>query len=414
MNVLVLNCGSSSIKYEVFQIHDWFSRASGLLERLGEPESRLRHRSPEAAGETAEIVRRQPVADHREGMELIARLLHEHQVIRGQSELAAIGHRVVHGGDAFRKPALIDDGVLATIRAQSPLAPLHNPANIVGIEATMSQFPAVPQVAVFDTAFHQSIPRHAYRYALPEEICQSHKVRRYGFHGTSHFYVAKQSARYLGKPLAALRLIVLHLGNGASVTAVRDGHSVDTSMGLTPLEGLVMGTRCGDIDPAIIFYLARATGMSNDELESMLNKQSGLKGICGENDMREVLRRSESGDTSARLAVEMFAYRIKKYLGAYLAILGGADAVVFTAGIGENSPEIRARCCAGLEHLGIQIDPAKNESRHDGAVELQQDGGPVKILVIPTDEELEIAQEAVEALRAEREHHPSAAGSARD
>ncbi len=403
MNVLVLNCGSSSIKYEVFQIDDWFSRASGLLERIGEPESRLRHRSLDAAGEMAELVRTQAVANHRAGMELIAQVLQEQEVIRDKSELAAIGHRVVHGGEAFREPALIDEDVIATIRKQSPLAPLHNPANIVGIEATRSQFPEVPQVAIFDTAFHQSIPRYAYRYAIPEEVYQNHKARRYGFHGTSHYFVAKQSAEYLGQELDALRLIVLHLGNGASVAAIRDGHSVDTSMGLTPLEGLIMGTRCGDIDPAIIFYLSRATGMSNDELESLLNKQSGLKGICGENDMREVLRRSASGDASARLAVDMFAYRIKKYLGAYFAVLGGADAVVFTAGVGENSPEIRARCCEGLEHLGIKIDSAKNEARHDGPVEIQQDEGNVKILVVPTDEELEIAQETVETLQAARE-----------
>jgi acetate kinase len=280
------------------------------------------------------------------------------------------------------------------------LAPLHNPANIVGIEAAVTACPDVPQVAVFDTAFHQSIPRHAYRYAVPEDVYQNYRVRRYGFHGTSHGCVAKRAADYLGRPRASLNLITLHLGNGASVAAIQKGKCIDTSMGLTPLEGLIMGTRCGDMDPAAVFYLARITQKSNDELETMLNKESGLKGICGENDMREVLRRAALGEQQAQLAIDMFVYRIKKYIGAYHAVLGGVDAVVFTAGIGENSARIRAACCQGLAHLGIGIDPQRNQSRQAGPFEIQNEEDPVKVLVIPTDEELEIAQQTVETIEA--------------
>jgi len=402
MNVLVLNTGSSSIKYEVFRIKDWTSLASGLVERIGEPESRLKHLCVDAAGARQKIERTQPVADHRQGIELIQGILQEFEVIRDASELAAIGHRAVHGGETFREPARIDAAVIEQIRAHIPLAPLHNPANIVGMEATMTYFPNVPQVAVFDTAFHHTIPQHAYRYAIPEEIYQQHRARRYGFHGTSHLFVSKQTAEYLGRPLAETNLIVLHLGNGASATAVQGGKSVDTSMGLTPLEGLMMGTRCGDIDPAIIFYLARETGKSNDALETMLNKQSGLKGVCGENDMREIMDRVAAGDATARLAADMFCYRIKKYIGAYLAVLGSVHALVFTAGIGENSPRIRSGCCLGLSGLGIEIDEEANRGSGDGRflsiTEIQSAESSVKVLVVPTNEELEIAREAVSVL----------------
>jgi acetate kinase len=266
--------------------------------------------------------------------------------------------------------------------------------------------PDVPQVAVFDTAFHQTIPPHAYHYALPFDLHEDHHVRRYGFHGTSHCYVAKRAAEHLDRPLASLNLITLHLGNGASATAIQAGRSVDTSMGMTPLEGLIMGTRAGDLDPALPFFLARATGRSPDRVEALLNTESGLKGICGVNDMRTIQRRAAEGDERAQLATEMYAYRVRKYIGAYSAVLGRVDAVVFTAGIGENSPEIRASACRGLSALGIEIDPARNADASRQAREIQPEGAAVKVLVIPTNEELEIAQETLATIRALLERRP--------
>jgi acetate kinase len=337
------------------------------------------------------------VRDHREGFDQITAALAEGEV--EMSDLLGIGHRVVHGGEEFREPTLIDDDVIAAIRRQIPLAPLHNPANLLGIEVTRARRPDVPQVAVFDTAFHHSLPPHAYHYAIPYQLYQALQIRRYGFHGTSHEYVAKAAASYLRRPLESLNLIVLHLGNGASAAAIQAGRSVDTSMGMTPLEGLMMGTRCGDIDPAIVFFLATTGGKSLEEIEGLLNSGSGLRGVCGENDMREALELAASGNQRANLAIEMYAYRIKKYVGAYFAVLGRVDAVVFTAGIGENSAEIRARSCAGLSGLGIEIDPAKNGWRLAGVCEIQRKGSPVRILVVPTNEELEIAEETVACIR---------------
>jgi acetate kinase len=302
---------------------------------------------------------------------------------------------VVHGGEAFREPALIDEKVISTIRALSPLAPLHNPANLMGIEVALQFAPDVPQIAVFDTAFHQSVPPQAFHYALPLEFYDRHNVRRYGFHGTSHGYVAKQAALYLKRALDTLNLITLHLGNGASVTAIEKGKSVDTSMGMTPLEGLIMGTRCGDIDPAIIFYLGRKTGFSQDKIETLLNKHSGLKGICGINDMREIAGMAAEGNAPARLAIEMYCYRIKKYIGAYNAVLGDVDALVFTGGIGENAADIRARSCEGLSKMGIEVDENKNNEKTTKIREIQSNRCSVSILVIPTDEELEIAEQTV-------------------
>jgi len=398
VKILVLNAGSSSIKYELFDMAGREVLASGLVERIGEAQGRLKQRH-RAGGDFQEMLREGAVPDHREGFAWIAAALRDSGAVRSPDELSGVGHRVVHGGEAFQAPALIDARVMAQIREQIPLAPLHNPANLVGIEVAMAGLPDVPHVAVFDTAFHQSLPPHAYHYALPFALYHAHQVRRYGFHGTSHSFVAEQAARYLGQPLDTLNLITLHLGNGASAAAIKNGRSVDTSMGLTPLEGLVMGTRCGDLDPAIVFYLARATGLENDALESLLNRESGLTGICGVNDMREVLRRADEGDERAALAIDVYAYRIKKYIGAYCAALGGIDAIVFTAGIGENSPEIRSRACSGLCALGIEIDPARNMSPVDGAREIQSADGPVKVLVIPTDEELEIAEQTVDCIR---------------
>ena len=399
MKILVINSGSSSIKYKLFDMTDRAELASGMLERIGETSSRLTHQTRNAQGDTDKIVETEAVADHRAGLQLIARNLNESGALKDTMELAGIGHRVVHGGEEFREPTLIDKKVIDAIRRLIPLAPLHNPANLLGIEVSMQTALQVPQVAVFDTAFHQSIPMHAFRYAIPHDLYEAHHVRRYGFHGTSHYYVAKQAARLVDRPLNSLNLITLHLGNGASAAAVKGGKSIDTSMGMTPLEGLIMGTRCGDIDPAIIFYLKRKTGLARDEVETLLNKESGLKGICGFNDMREIEELAQGGNPRAKLAIEMVCYRIKKYIGAYCAVLGRLDALVFTAGIGEKSPVVRAGSCLGLSHLGIEVDPEKNNRQYGEAFEIQTAKSTVKVLVIPTNEELEIAEQTVACIQ---------------
>jgi len=399
MKVLVINSGSSSIKYQLFDMSDKTVLARGLLERIGEPVSCLTHHTRRAQGKSSDTIRDLPVENHRAGFQVIGEVLSESGAVRDSGELFGIGHRVVHGGEAFQEPALIDEKVTSTIRELIPLAPLHNPANLTGIEVALQFAPTVPQVAVFDTAFHQSIPPQAFRYALPHDLYQDHKVRRYGFHGTSHGYVAKQAARYLKRALDSMNLITLHLGNGASVTAIAKGISVDTSMGMTPLEGLIMGTRSGDLDPAIIFYLGRKAGFSPDEIETLLNKHSGLKGICGVNDMREIARLADKGDGSARLAIEMYCYRIKKYIGAYIAVLGEVDALVFTGGIGENAADIRLGSCTGLSKIGIEVDPDKNHPKTNGIREIQSEKSSANILVVPTDEELEIAEQTVEKIK---------------
>jgi acetate kinase len=399
MKVVVINSGSSSVKYEVFEASDFSVLSSGLLERIGESESKHTHRVYGPSGSVKETVRQGRVGNHEEGFRFILSLPAGSALIKNSAELLGIGHRVVHGGEAFREPVLINDDVLETIRDLIPLAPLHNPANLLGIEAARQVFPGMPHVAVFDTAFHQSIPRHAFIYALPYSFYALHRVRRYGFHGTSHLWVAKKAAAHLKRPLTSLNLITLHLGNGASATAIRQGVSVDTSMGMTPLEGLVMGTRCGDLDPAVSFYLRRATGMPEGDLEALLNKGSGLKGICGANDMREILQMASRGEPQTQLALELYCYRIKKYIGAYFAVLGRVDAVVFTGGIGENATPIRKRCCEGIEALGIAVDDKKNEKAYGEVLEIQQDGAPVKVLAVRTKEEREIAEQTVAVLR---------------
>jgi acetate kinase len=398
MKVAVINCGSSSIKYEVFGLPDLVMLAAGLIEKIGGSESRLRQRWRSADGAFDEQVYSKRLADHRDGFDFMAHVNREHRIIQDESELFGIGHRVVHGGESFREPTVVDDEVTATIRRLIPLAPLHNPSNLLGIEIAQETFPGVPQVAVFDTAFHQTLPLHAFHYATPYDWYSEHQVRRYGFHGTSHHYVSKEAARYLGKSPESTNLITLHLGNGASATAVQRGRSIDTSMGLTPLEGLVMGTRSGDIDPALHFFMMRETGMSADELERSLNSHGGLKGICGLNDMREIIDQAGKGNDRAELAMEIFCYRIKKYIGAYVAVLGSVDAIVFTGGIGENAPMIRERACDGLEHLGIAIDSAKNEAAVGSIAELQKDGTPVRVLVVRTNEEREIARQTIRAI----------------
>ncbi|MCO8120984.1 acetate kinase [Stieleria sp. TO1_6] len=396
--ILVLNSGSSSIKYELFDMNRMHVLESGLLECIGEPESCYQRKS---AGRTHSD--RIPVAipNHEYGMQLIRESLGQNESFCNGDFLVGIGHRVVHGGELFSGPTRIDEDVIESIRRLIPLAPLHNPANLLGIEISRLAFPNVQQVAVFDTAFHQTLPRHAYHYAIPREYYQRYQIRRYGFHGTSHHYVTRQVADALNMPLSELNIIVFHLGNGASAAAIRAGKSIDTSMGLTPLEGLVMGTRSGDLDPAVVFYLGSEAGLSLDQIDTLLNKQSGLKGICGVNDMREVLRRTQTGDDLACLAIDLFCYRIKKYLGGYYAVLGRLDAIAFTAGIGENVPQIRQQSCQGLAHIGIELDAQRNESSGPGIREIQSSTSAVKVFVVPTNEELEIAQQTLQTVAAD-------------
>jgi acetate kinase len=395
MIILVINTGSSSIKYQLFDMERSHAMATGTVEKIGEPTSIMTHTRRLADGQVQKTVEEGNIADHVEGFQHIVSFLGdpEHRVVRDESEIAAVGHRVVHGGEAFHAPVVIDEEVMAAIRENIPLAPLHNSANLTGIELTKGILPNIPQVAVFDTAFHQTIPKRSYLYAIPYELYEKHRVRKYGFHGTSHAYVAERAADYLGKPLKELNLITIHLGNGASMAALQNGECVDTTMGMTPLSGLVMGTRSGDVDPALPFFLAEHLGMTLRDIDGLLNKESGLKGICGSNDMREVIEKKEAGDEQASIALEIYALRIKKYIGAYVAVLGRLDVLIFTAGIGENAPYIRELSCQGLEKLDIEIDAGRNSQTGDGIKEISTSGREVKVLVVPTNEELRIAQE---------------------
>ncbi|MFH9893605.1 acetate kinase [Streptomyces luteogriseus] len=385
--VLVLNSGSSSVKYQLLDMRDSSRLAMGLVERIGEQTSRLKH-TP-ADGESRE--REGAIADHDAALKAVAEELAKDGLGLDSPELAAIGHRVVHGGKTFTEPTVIDDAVLAEIERLIPVAPLHNPANLTGIRTAQVLRPDLPQVAVFDTAFHTTMPESAARYAIDVKTADEHRVRRYGFHGTSHAYVSRATAELLGKDPSETNVIVLHLGNGASASAVRGGRCVDTSMGLTPLEGLVMGTRSGDMDPAVIFHLMRVGGMSADEIDTLLNKKSGLIGLCGDNDMREIRRRVDEGDEQAELAFDIYIHRLKKYIGAYYAVLGRVDAVAFTAGVGENAAPVRAAALAGLEELGLAVDGERNAVRGEEARLISPDGARVAVAVVPTDEELEIA-----------------------
>ena len=395
MKILVINTGSSSIKYQLFDMERHRILASGVAEKIGEDTSILTHWNVSANGEDVEKVEEGVIADHLEGMNRILGLLidPEHGIVGDKSEISAVGHRVVHGGEIFHSPTIIDESVIAAIKENIPLAPLHNPSNLMGIEVARAIFPDSPQVAVFDTAFHQTIPMESYLYAIPFELYEKHRIRRYGFHGTSHAYVAERAAEYLGRPLGELNLITIHLGNGASMAALKNGRSVDTTMGMTPLAGLVMGTRSGDIDPALTFFLADQLRMSVKEIDDLLNKDSGLKGICGSNDMREVIRKKDAGDDRAEIALKLYCYRIRKYIGAYFAALGSLNAIIFTAGIGENSPYIRENCCQGLHKLGIEIDSERNNKSGKAIREISLASSEVRILVVPTNEELKIAQE---------------------
>ncbi len=398
MKTLVLNSGSSSIKYCLFDMTDQAVVASGIIEKIGAADSL--HQFKISDNGLPVQKQTQPVENHQQGLQLIFDSLLQSSALNSTSELYCIGHRVVHGGEYFSEPVVVNDSIINKIKDMSALAPLHNPANMQGIKQALKQFGHVPQVAVFDTAFHQSIPQHAYRYAVPADWYNEFAVRRYGFHGTSHQYVAKQAAEYLSRPLEKLNLISLHLGNGASVTAIQQGKSIDTSMGLTPLEGLMMGTRSGDIDPAMQFYLSRVSSMNNAEIERALNSQSGLKGICGENDMRAVHRLSDAGDKQAQLALQMYAYRIKKYIGAYYAILGQVDAVIFTGGIGENDSWLREQCCSNLNAFGLAIDSSKNSAVDTACYSISKKNQAVEVLVIKTNEELEIALQSVACVKA--------------
>lgn len=385
--VLVLNSGSSSVKYQLLDMRDHDRLAVGLVERIGEETSRLKH-TP-TGGETREWSGSVP--DHDAALKAVAAELAKDGLGLDSPELAAIGHRVVHGGLRFTEPTVVDDAVLAEIERLVPVAPLHNPANLTGIRTAQALRPDLPQVAVFDTAFHTTMPESAARYAIDVETADAHRIRRYGFHGTSHAYVSRETAKLLGRAPEDVNVIVLHLGNGASASAVRGGRCVDTSMGLTPLEGLVMGTRSGDMDPAVIFHLMRVGEMSADEIDTLLNKRSGLIGLCGDNDMREIRRRVDAGDERARLAFDIYIHRLKKYIGAYYAVLGRVDAVAFTAGVGENSAPVREAAVAGLEGLGLAVDPDLNAVRGDGARLISPADARVAVAVVPTDEEMEIA-----------------------
>lgn len=391
--ILVINSGSSSIKYQVIDPVTEQRLATGLVERIGESGlGRVRHTAGGAI-----VERDVAVADHGAGFAEIAAAFAQTGTPLDGLGIVAVGHRVVQGGADFVAPTRIDDAVAARILELAELAPLHNPGHHQAIVAARAILPEVPHVAVFDTAFHQTMPEAAYSYAIDRRVAAEHGVRRYGFHGISYQVVSRRAAEFLGMPLAGSRLVILHLGNGASACAVRDGRSIDTSMGLTPLEGLVMGSRGGDIDPGALLHLMRA-GFGEPELDQLLNHRSGLRGLAGSNDMRDVRAAADAGDPGARLALDVYAHRVRHYLGAYLARLGGADAIVFTAGVGENNAQLRAEVCADLEELGVSLDRALNEAPGDGARRISTDGSRVAVLVVPTDEESEIARQTLECV----------------
>ncbi|MFW5488121.1 MAG: acetate kinase [Desulfovibrio sp.] len=401
MKILVINSGSSSLKYQLFDMTDKSVLVSGLVERIGADVSGLKHKKHPDTDTEQVFVEEKGMPDHKAALERVVELIVDPDkgVIASAEEINAVGHRVLHGGDEFIAPSLIDDKVIATIEKFIPLGPLHNPANLMGIRVAMKMF-AVPHVAIFDTAFHQTMPAEAYMYALPYELYEELRIRRYGFHGTSHKYIVREGAKQLGKNPEDVNLITVHLGNGSSMAAVRNGKCVDTTMGLTPLEGLLMGTRSGDIDPAVIYFLHQQKGMSFDEIDTLLNKKSGFLGVCGMSDMRDIHAAIEKGDERCKLALEMFAYRNKKYIGSYLAALGKVDAIIFTAGIGENDDVARAMSLEGLEGLGIVLDLEANGKRFSEAGLISAPESAIQVWVIPTNEELEIAEQTMEVIKA--------------
>ncbi|HWR43221.1 acetate kinase [Sporomusa sp.] len=391
MKVLVVNCGSSSIKYQLVNMIDESVLAKGLVERIGLDGSVLTHQ-PEGK---SKVIINADISNHSIGIKLVIEALTDsvHGVIASMSEIAAVGHRVVHGGEKFADSVLITPAVMQALEECIEMAPLHNPPNIMGINACAEIMPGIPQVGVFDTAFHQTMPKYAFLYALPYDAYEKYGIRRYGFHGTSHKYVSQQAAELMGEHMTNLRIITCHLGNGASIAAVKHGKCIDTSMGFTPLEGLVMGTRSGGIDPAIIPFLMKKENMSADQVDNYLNKKSGVLGVSGvSSDFRDIEEAANAGNERSELALEMFAYRVRKFIGSYVAAMGGVDAIVFTAGLGENSISMRDKISNGLEYLGTRIDPDKNNVRGK-AQEISVDGAKVKIFVIPTNEELVIARD---------------------
>lgn len=394
MRILVINCGSSSLKYQLFDMATETVLAKGIAERIGIEGSVLVH----TPGEKEKIRIQRPLANHREAIAMVVEALtdKEHGVIENFNSIDAVGHRVVHGGEGFSGSVFLTKDVMDALNRYSELAPLHNPPNIMGIEACSEILPGLPQVGVFDTAFHQTMPAYAFSYGLPYELYKEHSIRRYGFHGTSHKYVSHQAAQMLNKPIEDLKIVTCHLGNGASVTAVDGGKSVDTSMGFTPLEGLLMGTRCGDIDPAIVVYLQKKLNLTADQVNDLMNKKSGVFGLSGvSSDFRDIEAAEAEGNERAKLALEAYYYRVTKYIGAYAAAMNGIDALVFTAGLGENSPETREAVCARLEFLGIKIDKEKNRARGK-AVDISAAEARIPVLVVPTNEELMIARDTRE------------------
>ncbi len=401
MNLFVVNSGSSSIKYQLFKMPVESSICSGLVERIGLENSIITHKIF-TGGEEKVIKEIKNLADHEEGLHEVARLLTDAEigVIQNPGDIDAVGHRVVHGGETFAATTFITGEVKEKIKALFALAPLHNPANYLGIQVAEKIFTSAKQVAVFDTAFHQQMPPVAYRYAIPKKFYTEEKIRAYGFHGTSHKYVSELAAQYLENPNA--KIITIHLGNGCSMAAVEGGRSVDTTMGFGPVSGLVMGTRSGDIDASVIFHLVEQLGYTPAQVSNLLNKQSGMLGLTGYSDMRDILKAIESGDEEAALAYDMYAYRIKKYIGAYAAVLNGLDAIVFTAGVGENDVTMRELVCRNLQYLGIKLDGEKNKIRNGNLREINESGAPVKILVVPTNEELEIVKQCYSLLQEEK------------
>lgn len=397
MNILIVNAGSSSIKYQLIDMTNEQPLSSGIVERIGLEEGKIKHKYV-VDGSEKKIVETFPIPDHKVGLERVAELLVDAEVgvISDPSEIRAVGHRLVHGGETFTETVEITDEVKAKVKELFPLAPLHNPANLVGVEVAETVFPNAKQVGVFDTAFHQSIPEKAFRYAVPHKFYKEMGIRKYGFHGTSHKFISEEAIKYLGNPDA--KIVTIHIGNGASMAAVKGGVCMDTTMGMGPLAGLIMGTRSGDIDPAIIFYLNQQKGYSVQEVSDMLNKESGMKGLTGLTDMRDVEKSQREGGAEAILALEMYAYRIKQFVGNYAAVMNGVDAIVFTAGIGENDTSIRKMVCEDMDYLGITWDEERDTNRKDGVHEINVEGAKTKVLIIPTNEELEIARQSFELI----------------
>lgn len=392
MKILVINAGSSSLKYQLYNMNDQSVLAKGLVERIGMESAILTH-EPTGKEEVREV---SEILEHTTAIrKVLDKLVHkEHGVIQSTNEIDAVGHRIVHGGESFSGSVIVTEEVKMEIKRLFDLAPLHNPAHMLGIKAVEVNMPNVPQVVVFDTAFHQTMEPHAYMYAIPQVLYKKHKVRRYGFHGTSHQYVSERAAKFLNKPLEELKIVTAHIGNGASCTAIMNGKSVDTSMGMTPLEGLMMGTRSGDLDPAVVPYAMGKEDLTLNEVNSMLNKHSGLLAISGiSSDLREITNAMEEGDKKAQLAFDMYTYRIRKYIGAYAAAMNGIDVLVFTAGAGENSVVLREAVCENLSFLGIEFDKERNATGRGIEKRISTDNSKVEVLVIPTNEEWVIASD---------------------